>query len=137
MKQRVNWGKNEKEIFERYLAGDTLKKIATDLNINYVTIVSFMNREDTSSRLEYFKKTGDILKSQKIKAKKKRVIPVPQPMPQTRAEIFKNSLRIGQRVRNRLYRESGVVIAKYPHVFTVRTTDGLISSYSYNSFMEF
>jgi len=138
MPKKIDWDSVEKRMFEFYASGATLKAVALDAGVNYITVVHHFNKKGVMLRYSEFLKSKKYKKGDAAeKVTKKRVIPEIHPAPQNKAEQFKERLKIGDKVKNKPYMEQGVVIAKYPHIFTIRTTSGFISSYSYNSFAEF
>lgn len=135
MGRAINWEKKQEKIFELISSGEyTFISVAEAVGVNKTTLNHWWNRPQTQAEYELWLIKHGI---DDRRSPKERTTPQAMVYIQNKAERFKESLKIGDEVRNHKYGERGKVVRKYPHCFTVITEGGYLSSYSYAAFNEF
>lgn len=140
MGKAIDWESKRETIFEMMSGGEyTLVGMAEAVGVNKNALNHWWNRPQTRAAYNLWLITNGV---EDKRMTKNRTVPQREDgnyisCRQEKAAQFKEELRIGQQIKNHHYHETGVVVAKYPHCFTIRTDEGYMSSYSYAACSEF
>lgn len=133
----IDWDNLETDIYTRIANGENLKAIAKAVGVSYNAMLSWYRKSDTRRRYDAF------LNKTQMPDRRRDVIfkvtPADEktlPRFQRKWLVFKDKLKVGDRIKHTNFNVKGVVVAKYPHIFTIRSDDdGCLTSFGYNDFM--
>lgn len=130
----IDWDNIKDKAFSMIAAGEHYRDVAEACGVAFSTFNTWFAKKQTKLNYEKYLRENDCRDE---RMEKNRVTIENTPILQNEVEKFRDSLKIGGKVKNIRYRESGTVVEMYENVFTVRTEQGFLSSYGYNCFMDF
>lgn len=138
MRIYINWNEKQETIFEMLSQGKSIRETAQAVGVKYNALSAWWALKRNRGAYEiWLTKTGRDDNRRKCLHIEKTHTEMYHPKCQNKRDVFRSEIYVGKRIKNHRNGESGVVVAVYPHVFTMRTTSGFLSSYTYNCFMDF
>lgn len=138
MRAYIDWSSKQEAIFTMLSQGKSIKETAHAVGVKYNALSAWWALKKTKGAYEIWLGLRGVQDNRRqcshfVSTHTENF----KPKCQNKRDIFKTEIYVGRQLKNHRNGESGVVVAVYPNVFTMRTTIGFLSSYTYNAFMEF